>query len=97
MLHIGGPLAGGHARVMVPGVVLAGAGLLAAATVAGGWLARRRPGQQQIWFGAAAGALLVIAGMHVLPDAWSAARAVGIWPWAVPDFSGPVPRTPAAS
>jgi zinc transporter ZupT len=66
------------------GLMMAGAGLFAAATVAGAWLARRRPGQQQIWLGAAAGALLVIAGMHILPDAWSAARAVRIWPWVVP-------------
>lgn len=72
MPEVGGPL------------VMAGAALLAAATVAGAWLARRRPGQQQVWFGAAAGALLVIAGVHILPDAWSAARAAGAWPWAVP-------------
>src|SRR5215469_17136148 len=31
-----------------------------------------------------AGAPLVIAALHVLPDAWSPARAAGIWPWAVP-------------
>lgn len=72
-----------HSPVVMPGLVLAGAGLVAAATVAGAWLAWRRPGQQQIWFGAAAGALLVIAGVHVLPDAWSAARAAGTWPWMV--------------
>jgi zinc transporter ZupT len=75
---------GSHLPVVVPGPVVAWAGLLAAATVAGAWLAWRRPGQQQIWFGAAAGALLVIAGLHVLPDAWSAARVAGMWPWAVP-------------
>jgi hypothetical protein len=75
---------GSHAPVAVPGQVTAAAALLAAATVAGAWLAWRRPGQQQIWFGAAAGALLVIAGVHVLPDAWSAAHAAGIWPWLVP-------------
>ena len=70
--------------VVPSGLMMAGAGLLAAATVAGAWLARRRPGQQQIWLGAAAGALLVIAALHVLSDAWSQARAAGIWPWAVP-------------
>ena len=70
--------------VLPPGLMMAGAGLLAAATVAGAWLARRRPGQQQIWLGAAAGALPVIAALHVLPDGWSQARAAGIWPWAVP-------------
>ena len=76
--------AGGNARALMPGLLLSAAGLLAAATATGAWLARRRPGQQQIWLGAAAGALLCIAGMHILPDAWSAARAAGIWPWTVP-------------
>ncbi len=75
---------GAPGQAMAPGLIVAGSALVAAATIAGAWLARRRPGQQQIWLGAAAGALLVIAGMHVLPDAWSAARAAGIWPWAVP-------------
>jgi zinc transporter ZupT len=84
MLYAMDVATGSHSPVVVPGLVVAGAGLLAAATVAGAWLAWRRPGQQQIWFGAAAGALLVIAGLHILPDAWSAARAAGIWPWAVP-------------
>ncbi len=37
-----------------------------------------------MWLGAAAGALLVIAGLHLLPDAWSAARAARLWPLAVP-------------
>src|SRR5215467_4575983 len=78
------PLASDHAPAIASGLLAAGAGLVAAATVAGVWLARRRPGQQQVWLGAAAGALLVIAGVHVLPDAWSAARAAGVWPIAVP-------------
>jgi ZIP family zinc transporter len=78
------PLASDHAAALAPGLLAAGAGLVAAATVGGAWLARRRPGQQQVWLGAAAGALLVIAGLHVLPDAWSAARAARIWPLAVP-------------
>jgi hypothetical protein len=69
---------------MPSGAVLAGAGLVAAATVAGAWLARRRPGQRQIWFAAAAGALLTIAGLHLLPDAWRGARDAGIWPGLVP-------------
>lgn len=61
--------------------MLVGAGLVAAATVVGAWLARRRPGQREIWFAAAAGALLVIAGLHLLPDAWAGARTARIWPW----------------
>jgi zinc transporter ZupT len=64
--------------------VPAGAGLVAAATVTGAWLARRGPGQRQTWFAAAAGALLIIAGLHLLPDAWAGARAAGIWPPLVP-------------
>src|SRR5260370_42710554 len=84
MLPPMGPPTGVHAAVMAPGPVAAGACLVAAATLAGAWLARRRPGQQRIWLGAAAGALLVIAGVHVLPDAWSGAPAGGSWPWAGP-------------
>ena len=57
---------------------------VSAATVAGAALVRRRPGHQQVWFGAAAGALLVIAGLHLLPDAWHDAREAGLWPGAVP-------------
>jgi ZIP family zinc transporter len=68
----------------LPGPVLAGAGLMAAATVAGAWLAHRGRGNREIWFAAAAGALLIIAGLHLLPDAWSAARDARIWPGLVP-------------
>ncbi len=35
-------------------------------------------------FAGAAGALLVIAGLHLLPDAWAEARTARIWPWLVP-------------
>jgi ZIP family zinc transporter len=66
------------------GAVLGGAGLVAVATVAGAWLVRRRPGQQQTWFAAAAGLLLIIAGLHLLPDAWDGAREAGIWLPLVP-------------
>jgi ZIP family zinc transporter len=69
---------------MVSGPTLAGAGLIAAATVAGAWLALRRPGHREIWFAAAAGALLIIAGLHLLPDAWADASAARIWPPLVP-------------
>jgi hypothetical protein len=57
VVHASQPTAWAHVPAIPPGAVLAGTGLVAAATVAGGWLARR-PGQRQIWFAAAAGALL---------------------------------------
>jgi zinc transporter ZupT len=84
VVHVTGPGALAHtpAALLVP--ALAGAGLVAAATVAGAWLARRRPGHREIWFAAAAGALLIIAGLHLLPDAWAGARAARIWPGLVP-------------
>src|SRR5215472_7210136 len=69
---------------MLPGTELLGASLVAVATVAGAWLAGRHPGQRQIWFAAAAGALLIIAGLHLLPDAWAAARTASVWPPLVP-------------
>jgi ZIP family zinc transporter len=84
VVHAIEPGAWAHTPAMVSGPVLAGAGLIAAATLAGAWLARRRPGQREIWFAAAAGALLIIAGLHLLPDAWAGARAARIWPGLVP-------------
>jgi zinc transporter ZupT len=74
-------LSGGH---MTAGLVVTGSLIMAAATLLGAWLALRRPGHHEAWLGAAAGALLVIAGLHLLPDAWSAARAARLWPLAVP-------------
>jgi zinc transporter ZupT len=68
---------GWHAPVLV----MAGAALIALATVAGAWLARRRTDRRELYLGAAAGALLVIAGTHLLPDAWSGAERSGLWPW----------------
>jgi zinc transporter ZupT len=59
--------------------VLIGAGLIAAATVAGAWLAGRRSGHREIWLASASGALLAIAGLHLLPDAWADAGAAGLW------------------
>jgi ZIP family zinc transporter len=73
-----------HAPAVLSGLVLLGAGLIAAATVAGAWLARRRSGHREIWLAAAAAALLVIAGLHLLPDAWRGAGAVKIWSPLVP-------------
>jgi zinc transporter ZupT len=82
--HAGHPAAWASAPAVPSGTVLAGAGLVAAATVAGAWLARGRPGQRRIWFAAAGGALLIIAGLHLLPDAWADARTAEIWPGLVP-------------
>ena len=84
MIHNGQPGAWAHGPAMLPGAVLTDAGLMAAATVAGAWLARHRPGQREIWFAAAAGALLIIAGLNLLPDAWADARAARIRPGLVP-------------
>jgi hypothetical protein len=73
------------AHVHLPaGLVIAGSLLMAVATVLGAWLALRRPGRSDVQLGAAAGALLVIAGLHLLPDAWSAARTARLWALAVP-------------
>ena len=47
-------------------------------------LVRGRRGERQIWFAAAAGALLIIAALHLLPDAWTGARTARIWPGLVP-------------
>src|SRR5580704_2100081 len=65
-------------------LVVGSALLIGAATVAGAWLARRHAARRELCFGAAAGALLVIAGLHLLPDAWSAARQTAIPALAVP-------------
>jgi ZIP family zinc transporter len=74
-------LAGGH---MPGGLVMAGFLLMAVATVLGAWLALRGRGPREAWLGAAAGTLLVIAVLHLLPDAWSAARGARIWQPVVP-------------
>lgn len=76
--------AAAHASQMMPPVVIAGFVLIAAATLAGAFLALRGRGPRERWLAAAAGALLVIALLHLLPDAWSAARVARIWPATVP-------------
>lgn len=76
--------AGVFAGQVLPPVVVAGFGLIAVATLAGAFLALRGRGPREAWLGAAAGALLVIALLHLLPDAWSAAGAARIWPGLVP-------------
>lgn len=60
------------------------AAVVCLATAGGAALARRRSGRPELWFGAAAGALLAIAGLHLLPDAWGDAREAGLWPGLVP-------------
>ena len=84
MVYVIEPDASADGPPMLSNLVPAGAGLIAAATVAGAWLACRRRGDKEIWCAAAAGALLVIAGLHLLPDAWGGAYAVRIWPPLVP-------------
>ena len=84
MIHLVEPDVSAHGPAMLSGLVAAGAGLIAAATVAGALLASRRRGDKEIWCAAAAGALLVIAGLHLLPDAWGGAYAVRLWPPLVP-------------
>jgi zinc transporter ZupT len=68
----------------VPALVAAGGVMIGVATVAGAWLARRHAARRELCFGAAAGALLVIAGVHLLPDAWSGAQEAGMSGWLVP-------------
>lgn len=60
------------------------AAVVCLATSGGAALARRRSERPELWFGAAAGALLAIAGLHLLPDAWGDARDAGLWPGLVP-------------
>lgn len=74
-------LAGGRAG---PALVVADGLVIGLATVAGALFARRHAARRELCFGAAAGALLVIAGLHLLPDAWSAARQAGMPAWVVP-------------
>src|SRR5215469_9467392 len=68
---------------MLPSAELLGASLVAVATVAGAWLARRHLWQRWIWF-AAAGALLIVACLHLVPNSWAAARDASAWPPLVP-------------
>lgn len=76
--------AGLHVPPASAGLVAAGVATVALATVAGAWLARGQHRRPEIWLGAAAGALLAIAGFHLLPDALSAAHDTGLSPWLVP-------------
>jgi len=70
--------------MLIPVLVLAGGLMIGLATLAGAGLARRQAARRELCFGAAAGALLVIAGLHLLPDAWAGARQAGIPAWIIP-------------
>ncbi|GHE38895.1 hypothetical protein GCM10018771_19160 [Streptomyces cellulosae] len=72
------PESPGVAESTVGGLVL-----VAAATLTGAWLARRASGQRAAWLAAAA-ALLVISGLHLLPEAWSDSQGAHLPWWAVP-------------
>ncbi|MEU6064778.1 MULTISPECIES: hypothetical protein [Streptomyces] len=58
--------------------------LVAVATTAGAWLARRGSGRSELLLAAASGILLIIAVLDLLPDAWDQAQEVGAPQWAVP-------------
>jgi ZIP family zinc transporter len=64
--------------------MLCGGLAMGIATLGGAWLARRQAARRDLLLGAAAGALLVIAGLHLLPDAWVRAERAGLVVWAVP-------------
>jgi ZIP family zinc transporter len=64
-------------------LVVTGGLLIGLATVAGAWLGRRHAARRELCFGAAGGALSVIACLHLLPDAWSGAAGSRL-AWAVP-------------
>lgn len=74
----------GPESLLAGGLAVVGLAVVGLATLAGAWLAGSRGGRRQVWFGAAAGALLVIALLHLLPDAWSSAQAAGVPIWLVP-------------
>ena len=54
--------------------MIAQVGVVTVGTAAGAALAQRHLGRQEAWLGTAVGALLVIVGLHLLPDAWNDAR-----------------------
>jgi len=58
--------------------------VVAVATLAGAWLGRRGRRRPAWVLAAASGALLAVAGLHVLPDAWQAAGEAGLPVVAVP-------------
>lgn len=73
--------AGGH---LPPAESLVAVALVSLATLAGAWAARRAPGRSTLVPAGAAGVLLVVAALDLLPDAWGKAGEAGLPPWAVP-------------
>jgi zinc transporter ZupT len=63
---------------------IVGALIIAVATLVGAGLAGRNAGGRDLYLGATGGALLVIAGLHLIPDAISGARDAGFAWWIVP-------------
>ncbi|MFJ9732639.1 hypothetical protein ACIRUL_14990 [Streptomyces sp. NPDC101171] len=76
--------AGDSAGLLPLAASLVAASLVALATMAGAWAARRVPGPTVLVPAAASGILLVIAVLDLLPDAWDEAAEAGLPPWAVP-------------
>ncbi|MFF2205588.1 hypothetical protein [Streptomyces sp. NPDC058145] len=76
--------AGDSAGQLPPAASLVAASLVALATLAGAWTARRAPGRTVLVPAAASGILLVVAVLDLLPDAWDEAAEAGLPPWAVP-------------
>jgi hypothetical protein len=83
--HASGTHSGDAAGWMLPSdETLVAVVLVAFATVAGAWLARRGSDRSALLLAAASGVLLIIAALDLLPDAWGAARETGLPLWAVP-------------
>ncbi|MFJ2729138.1 hypothetical protein [Streptomyces collinus] len=81
---VGAPTVGASAGQLPSAETLAAVALVALATVAGAWAARRARGRTALLPATAAGILLVVAVLDLLPDAWDEAEDAGLPPWAVP-------------
>ncbi|MEU4039909.1 hypothetical protein [Streptomyces collinus] len=81
---VGAHPAGETGGQLPPAASLVAAALVALATVAGAWAARRAPGRSALVPAAASGILLVIAVLDLLPDAWDEAEEAGLPQGTVP-------------
>ncbi|MFC9281163.1 hypothetical protein [Streptomyces collinus] len=81
---VGAHTAGQPGGLLPPAESLTAVALVALATVAGAWAARRAPGRSPLLPAVASGILLVIAVLDLLPDAWDEAQEAGLPQWAVP-------------